>query len=64
MRGSATRCSSGEDPRTAAIAERWRHAATSASASGRCAEYQLDELAFVLAHVDDVDTACARTARW
>ena len=49
--------------RTAAIVERWRGAPAGAGADGKSADYlrrsgQLQDLAFVLAHVNDLDAAC------
>jgi 2-phosphosulfolactate phosphatase len=50
--------------RTATIIERWRGASAGACADGKSAEYlrtsgQQRDLAFVLAHVNDLDTVCA-----
>jgi len=52
------------DHLTAAIVERWRDAPASACANGKSARYlrrsgQLQDLAFVLAHVNDLDAAGA-----
>jgi 2-phosphosulfolactate phosphatase len=51
-------------PSTAAIVERWRGAPVGACANGKSADYlrrsgQQRDLAFVLAHVNDLDVACA-----
>jgi 2-phosphosulfolactate phosphatase len=52
------------DARTREVVTRWRAAPAAACANGRSAEYlrrsdQLEDLDFVLAHVNDVDTVCA-----
>jgi 2-phosphosulfolactate phosphatase len=53
-----------DDHMTAAIVDRWRDTPASACATGKSADYlrrsgQLQDLAFVLAHVNDVGSACA-----
>jgi 2-phosphosulfolactate phosphatase len=52
-----------ENQRTLNLIEQWRRAAVRACASGNSAAYlrrsgQLDDLSFILAHVNDVPLAC------